>query len=174
MKTRAFVKAVLTLVVCCLAFAIAYVGVRSVSGEQNGGTAMAVASPQPDSTVPPDATMPDATPTASVTMATSILNLGEFVPSGGTYDKFGIQITLPSGIGDFRVIYPVITDGPGVADWGNPIMTIYSIQTDSSVFLAPETRDGVTRLVEKGRYAGQPGADAALDQISTSAEVSAR
>ena len=53
-------------------------------------------------------------------------------------------------------------------------MTVYNIQTGSSVFLGfDNTADGVG-AVERGRYVQQPEGNAALDGIAASVEVSAR
>lgn len=91
------------------------------------------------------------------------------------FDEWGVRVQMPDGVGDFRVIFPTIVDGPVTKDWdSNVIMTVYSINTRSSLFLGFDMDSGGTRVVERGRHVEQDTAQAVLDAIASSAEVSAR
>jgi len=180
-------KSVLTLIACCVAFGVVYGTVRQASGEGGtGGEATPRSAPTaaPDSgsgAVPAGTATPDAglTPPPVETAVTGssppIDQLGEQAKAGTVFERWGVRLNIPEGLGDFRVIYPIIVDGPGVEVWGNNvIMTVYNIQTHSSVFLGfEETSDGV-RVVERGRHIEQAEVNAALDQLTSSAEVSAQ
>lgn len=166
-------KSVLTLLVCCLAFGVAYATVRRASGEegttQGTPTVAASETPLPDSTI-----VPVETPSARRSFS-SIEDLGELAPAGSVFEKWGVRMQMPSGMGDFRVIYPIIVDGPGAEDWSSSvIMTVYNIQTHSSLFLGFEQTGEGLRPVERGRHVEQAEASAALDEIISSVEVSAR
>ncbi|MCJ7490930.1 MAG: hypothetical protein MUP15_02030 [Dehalococcoidia bacterium] len=183
---QALVKSVLIPLVCCLAFGAAYVSVHRTFG-QEAPTAPA-ATPEVSASVTPDSTstppleptaMPDDTsPTAPVQTRApgsppSFDELGEPAPAGSVFEKDGVRLQIPEGLGDFRVLYPVIVDwgfAPDV-DHPNVVMTVYNPQTHSSLFFRFEDSPEGPRPIELGRHVEQAEANAALDSIAASAEV---
>lgn len=177
-------KSVLIPLVCCLAFGVAYVSVHRTFG-QEAPTAPATtpeASVTPDSTSTPrsesTATPDDTSPTAPVQTRApgsppSFDELGERAAAGSVFEKYGVRLQIPEGLGDFRVLYPVIVDwgfAPDV-DHPNVIMTVYNPQTHSSLFFRFEDGPEGPRPIELGRRVEQAEANAALDSIASSAEV---
>ena len=131
-------KSVLTLALCGAAFVLTYGAVRQARGESGTGevsvaTATATATPDQGSTITPAATSDSdstATPEAKETPSPQptqtvvpdgfppIEELGEAANGGTVFDKWGIRFNVPDGYGEYRVIYPLIVDGPGTEGWG--------------------------------------------------------
>jgi hypothetical protein len=182
---HAAARSILIPLVCCLAFGAAYVSVNRTFG-QEAPTAPAVtpeASVIPDSTptptlgatATPDGTSPTtpAQTPASDGSPPSFDELGELAAEGSVFEKYGVRLQIPEGLGDFRVMYPVIVNwGRAIdADHPNMIMTVYNPQTHSSLFLRFEDGPEGPRPVELGRHVERAEANAALDSIAASAEV---
>jgi len=178
-------KSVLIPLVCCLAFGVAYVSVHRTFG-QEAPTAPATtpeASVTPDSTSTPrsesTATPDDTSPTAPAQTPASdgsppsFDELGERAAAGSVFEKYGVRLQIPEGLGDFRVMYPVIVNWGRATDADHPnmIMTVYNPQTHSSLFFRLEDGPEGPRPIELGRKVENPKANAALDSIASSAEV---
>jgi len=183
---QALVKSVLIPLVCCLAFGVSYVSVSRVFGEapptDPAVTPEVSASVTPDSTSTPaleSTATPDGTsPTAPVQTRApgsprSFGDLGERAAAGSVFEKYGVRLQIPEGLGDFRVLYPVIVDWGFAPDTDHPnvVMTVYNPQTRSALFFRFEDGPEGPRPIELGRKVEQGEANAALDSIAGSAEV---
>jgi hypothetical protein len=183
---QALGKSVLIPLVCCLAFGAAYVSVHRTFG-QEAPTAPATtpevsASVTPDSTSTPalesTATPDDTSPTAPVQTRApgsppSFDELGERAAAGSVFEKYGVRLQIPEGLGDFRVMYPVFVEWGFEPDADHPdvVMTVYNPQTHSSLNFRFEDGPEGPRPIELGRHVEQGKANAALDSIAASAEV---
>jgi len=100
-------------------------------------------------------------------------DLGELAVAGSVFEKYGVRLQIPEGLGDFRVFYPVIVDWGFAPDADHPniVMTVYNPQTRSSLFLRFEDGPDGPRPVELSRKVKQPEANAALDSVASSAEA---
>jgi len=169
---KPWARPILPVVICCLAFSAAYFAARQASGQEGPveeATPTAVSTPDSESTAPPVETPPAGH------SPSSIAELGESATGGTVYEGWGVRLQLPAGSGDFRVIYPVIVEngqGDGTATQRPDIvMTVYNIQTGSSLFLQlQDTPDG-PRPEERGRYVEKEEANSMLDAIISTMEV---
>ena len=179
-------KLVLIPLVCCLAFGAAYVSVDRVFGEATptdpavtpevsaSVTPDAISTPLLEPTATPDETSPTApVQTRAPGSRPSSDELGERAAAGSVFEKYGVRLQIPEGLGDFRVIYPVIVDWGFAADADHPnvIMTVYNPQTHSSLFFRFEGGPEGPRPIELSRRVELAEANAALDSIAASAEV---
>jgi hypothetical protein len=181
---QALGKSVLIPLVCCLAFGAAYVSVHRTFG-QDAPTEPAVtpeASVIPDSastpTLEPTATPNGTSPTAPAQTRApgslpSLDEIGERAAAGSIFEGYGVRLQIPEGLGDFRVLYPVLVNWGFAPDIDHPniVMTVYNPQTRSSLFFRFEDGPEGPRPIELGRRVEQPEANAALDSIASSAEV---
>jgi len=182
---------------CCLAFAAAYLSVNHAFGQ--GEPAEPAPTPDASVTLAPDLTLtptldgvtpdeapsltPTETPAPSATAPTqtptpdgswsSSGELGERAPAGSVFDKYGVRLRIPEGFGDFWVLYPVIVNWGTASDADHPdvIMTVYNAQTRSAIFLRFEDNAKGPRAVEVDRRVEQPEIGAALDSLMSTAEV---
>jgi hypothetical protein len=179
-------KSVLIPLICCLAFGVAYVSVHRAFGQgvpiAPTTTPEVSASVTPDSTATPalesTATPDDTSPTAPVQTRApgsppSFDEFGDRAAAGSVFEKYRVRLQIPKGLGDFRVLYPVIVDWGFAPDVDHPniVMTVYNPQTDSSLILRFEDSPEGPRPIELERHIKQAEASAALDSIASSAEV---
>jgi hypothetical protein len=174
-------------ILCLLAFTLAYVATRAASGE--------AAPTDPEATPEVVATLESGSNPASTIEATATPDAGAVAPpeetvapeegpfpldlmgnaaaEGSVFEKYGVRLQIPKGLGDFRVIYPVIVDWgvPEDTDLPNVIMTIYNPQTKSSLFLNVEGVAKGHAPIRLGEKIGRPEAQSPLDSIASSAEV---